>query len=254
MVNMTLLKRLNLLYMRKLFATPEGRAHVLAQAADSEASGEAAIFDQTLAKVDDPELARLIRKHRDDELRHEKLFRERLAAQNAPYQLPEELRLVARIDREAGGILDRPITDARGVLGAYALLQSLEERAVSSFALFIAAMEEPDPQTARVFAEVLEDEKRHLKYCIAVSRRYAKSEEERLEGLERMRAIEARAFHGNQMANMRFTLARGWIGGPLETALWRVVRALALSLPQLAPTPAAREDRRGRSGRVVAAA
>ena len=228
---MSILEYLNLRYMKQLFRTPEGRAHVLAQTADGESSGESAIFDRALAHMDDPELQRMIRRHREDELRHERLFRERLAAQNAPYELPEELRLVQRIDKEAGGVIDRPIESDQDVLRAYALLQALEERAVFSFGMFIPAMEEHDPATARVMAEVLEDEKRHLKYCVAVSRRYARDEAERLSVLNAMRAAEARAFHDNQMANMAFSLSRGWIGGPLETAFWRTVRALALVLP-----------------------
>lgn len=228
---MTILERLNLRYMKKLFSSAEGRAHVLAQAADGESSGESAIFANALANVDDPELQRVIVRHRDDELRHERMFRERLAAQQARFELPETLRLVARVDREAGGVIDRPIADARGVVEAYAFLQALEERAVVSFGIFIAAIGEFDPETARVMAEILEDERRHLKYCVAVSRKYARSEEERLEVLARMRAAEARAFHQNQMANMDYSLSKGWIGGPLETAFWRTVRALALLLP-----------------------
>src|SRR5258706_10436481 len=228
---MTLLERLNLRYMKKLFASPEGRAHVLAQTADGESSGESAIFTNALAQADDPELQRVIRRHREDELRHERLFRERLAAQKAHYELPEELRLVPRVDRAAGGVVDRPIHDARGVLEAYALLQALEERAVFSFGMFIRAIEGFDPQTSRLMTEVLEDEKRHLKYCVAVSKRYAKSEEERLEVLARMRDAEARAFKENQMANMNFSLGKGWIGGPIETALWRAVRVVARILP-----------------------
>ena len=166
---MTLLERLNLRYMQKLFSTAEGRAHVLAQAADGESSGESAIFANALAQVDDPELQRVIRRHRDDELRHERLFRERLAAQGAKYALPEELRLVPRVDREAGGIIDRPIRDAHGVLEAYALLQALEERAVFSFGLFIQAMRPVDAATAEVMEQILDDERRHLKYCAAVT-------------------------------------------------------------------------------------
>jgi rubrerythrin len=228
---MTLLQQLNLRYLNQMFRTPEGRAHVLAQAADGEASGESAIFDRLLAKVDDPELQRVISRHREDELRHEKLFRARLAAQNARWELPEELRLVQRIDHEAGGVMGQPIRTHQDVLAAYSFLQALEERAVYSFGLFIEALQKPDPESAAVFAEVLEDEKRHLKYCAAVAKRYAASEEERLQTLQRMRAAEARAFKANQLANMNFTLARGWVGGPVQTALWRVVRALAFLVP-----------------------
>ena len=245
---MTLLERLNLSYMQRLFSSPEGRAHVLAQAADGESSGEAAIFDNAIAHCNDPELKRVIHKHREDELRHEKLFRTRLAAQNAPYELPEALRLVQRIDRKAGGVIDKPIRTDRDVLEAYAFLQALEERAVFSFGLFIQAMEPHDPISASVFAEVLEDEKRHLKYCVAVSKKYAKSEAERLEVLERMRAHEAEAFGENQMANMKFSLDKGWIGGPLVTTMWRVVRALAMTF---GPMLLRRHQRADRSRQVA---
>src|SRR5258708_33868059 len=100
---MTILERLNRRYLRQLFITPEGRAHVLAQAADGEASGESAIFDRLLARVDDLDLQRVIAKHRQDELRHERMFRERLAAQGARWELPEELRLVPPHAPGAGG-------------------------------------------------------------------------------------------------------------------------------------------------------
>ena len=75
---MTILERLNLRYMKKLFSSPEGRAHVLAQAADGESSGESAIFTNALAHVDDPELQRVIRRHREDELLQALLRRQKL--------------------------------------------------------------------------------------------------------------------------------------------------------------------------------
>ena len=156
------------------------------------------------------------------------------------------MRLVVRVDREAGGLLGKPVEGARGVLEAYCLLQALEERAVLSFEQFIGPLAKVDPVSARVFAEILEDERRHLKYCVAVCKRYAASEAERLEVLERMRAAEGRAFHQNQLANMTFTLGKGWIGGPVETMLWRGVRLLAKVLPLHPPTPEARAERRAR--------
>ena len=220
---MTVTQKLNQIYLRKLVSTPAGRAHVLAQTADGESSGEARIFKEVLARASDPELARLVTRHRDDELRHERLFRERLAKTGvAEPELPDELRFVEQLNRALGGILDRPIHDERGVLEAYCLLQILEERALLSFGMFIDAFSEVDPETAKVFAEVLEDERRHLKYCAAVAKRYAASEEQRLEVLARMRGIEARVFQQNQLRNMDPTLDRGFLGG--QTLAWRLVR------------------------------
>jgi rubrerythrin len=222
---MTVTEKLNQVYLRKLVSTPAGRAHVLAQTADGESSGEARIFKEVLARAHDPELGRLVTRHRDDELRHERLFRERLAATGvAEPELPESLRFVEQLNRALGGILDRPIQDDRGVLEAYCLLQVLEERAVFSFGKFIDAFREADPATAQVFAEVLEDERRHLKYCAAVAKRYATGEEERLEVLSRIRAVEARVFQENQLRNMNHTLSRGFMGG--QTLAWRLLQRL----------------------------
>ncbi len=220
---MTVAQKLNQIYLRKLVSTPAGRAHVLAQTADGESSGEARIFKEVLARAHDPELGRLVTRHRDDELRHERLFRERLAATGvAEPELPEALRFVEQLNRALGGILDRPIQDDRGVLEAYCLLQVLEERAVFSFDMFIGAFSEVDPPTAQVFAEVLEDERRHLKYCVAVAKRYAAGEEQRLEVLAQMREVEARVFEENQARNMEHTLSRGFMGG--QTLAWRLLQ------------------------------
>ena len=222
---MTVTEKLNRIYLRKLVSTPAGRAHVLAQTADGEASGEARIFEEVLARARDPELGKLVSRHRDDELRHERLFRERLAATGIEGpELPDALRFVEQLNRALGGILDRPIHDERGVLDAYCLLQVLEERAVQSFGMFVDAFGAVDPPTARVFAEVLEDERRHLKYCVAVAKRYAASEEQRLEVLAAMREVEARVFQENQLRNMEHTLRRGFMGG--QTLFWRLLQRL----------------------------
>ena len=227
-------ERLSLAFMRRMLASPEGRAHLLSQTAEAESSGEARIFDQALARVDDPELQRLIGRHRADELRHEQLFRDRLrATMTVVPAVPAELRLIDRLDQKLGSILERTITDDRGVLEAYCLLQALEERAVTQFPVMAAALEPVDPESARVFREVLEDEKRHLLYCVAVAKRYAASEAERLEVLSLMRAAETEAFAENQRANLAFALERGLVSGAAALP-WRVL-LLLLGLVQPLP-------------------
>src|SRR5450432_3421951 len=104
---------IQLAFTRRLCSTPEGRAHVLAQVADAESSGEGQIFDRALARVDDPELQKLIQKHRADEVRHEELLRERLARTGINVSTPPELRIIDRLDHEVGGLLERPITSGR---------------------------------------------------------------------------------------------------------------------------------------------
>jgi hypothetical protein len=168
----------------------------------------------------------------------------------------EELRLVPRIDQAAGGIVDKPIRNDRDVLEAYCFLQALEERACFSFEMFIQGMTGIDDESANVIARILEDERRHLKYCVAVAKKYARSEEERLDVLYKMRAAENRAFMENQFGNMRYTLAKGWVGGRVETLLWQAVRALAKAVSRPLETPLARSERRTerRAGRRLATA
>jgi hypothetical protein len=245
---MTLRHTLTLQFLRSLLATPRGRAHVLNQIAEAESSGEAQVFEQALARVDDPQLARMIEKHQADEVRHAALFRgciERTGVDPGP--VPSHLRVMDRIDRALGGFLARPIADARGVMEAYVLLQVVEERALDQFELLEQGFRAAgDTASADTFALVARDEERHLRYCHAISRRYAPSDAVRRDTLARYRRIEARAFADNSLANMRHTLERGMLPGGLTGAAWRAVAALqeaAWVLPGAAPvTRFAREE------------
>jgi rubrerythrin len=231
---MNLEQAVQLAFTRRLCRTPEGRAHVLAQVADAESSSEGQIFERALGRVDDPELRKLIEKHRADEIRHEALFRERLSRTGIDAKTPAELRIIDRLDSAVGGVLDRPIDSGRRVMEAYLLLQVLEERAVSSYPIMRRALQPHDPGSATTFEVVLADEERHLKYCRAIARRYAPSDEERQNTLTRFRAAEARAFRDNQLANARHVFARGLMGGALASLPWRAAVALSkLRAPRL---------------------
>ena len=237
----TLDARLQLAFTRRLVSTKEGRAHVLATVADAESSGEAQIFDRALARVDDPELQTLIKKHRADELRHEQLFRDRLAKTGATAAVPPELRIIDRLNAAVGGLLDQPIADDRGVMRAYLLLQVIEERAALQFPVMAEALRPVDPGSSATFEAVLADERRHLKYCQAIARRYAPSEAERAATLTEYRRIEARAFKDNQLATGAHVISSGLMGrGPAALA-WRVLLSLsARREPQ--PTSYAQTD------------
>src|SRR5262245_10380525 len=102
--------RLTLRFMGQLAETPAGRAHLLNQVADAEDNGESEIFARLLSQVDDPELKKMIAKHQEDEVRHGALFRARRDATGVVTgPVPENLRLLDRLDRAAGGFLTRPI-------------------------------------------------------------------------------------------------------------------------------------------------
>ena len=224
---MNLRDRLSLSFTSHLVSTPIGRAHVLNQIALAEGNGEARLFDGVLAYVDDPKLATMVKKHRDDEIRHEQLFLARLRATGVdPGPVPADLRMMDRLDRALGGMLDRNVTDARGVMDAYLVLQVVEERALHQFEMLVDAFRPFDPETADTFVEVFRDEQRHLRYCQAISRRYAPSEQARTERLDALRDLEAKVFHTGNLANMHYALEHGMIRGPVRRAAWSMLGEL----------------------------
>ncbi|HEX6836233.1 MAG TPA: ferritin-like domain-containing protein, partial [Polyangia bacterium] len=176
-----------------MITSPEGRTHLLNQCADAEGNGENGFFEHILAHVDDPALTRMITKHRDDELRHEQLFlaaRDKTGFDVGP--VPNELKLIDRLDRAVGHFFAHPIRDRRDIMQAYLMLQVIEERALTQFALFELAFRRVDDETADIIAEIAADEERHLKYCHAISKRYAPDEETRAATLREFRQVEAR--------------------------------------------------------------
>jgi rubrerythrin len=235
---MNLRDRLSLRFIDRVITSPEGRTHLLNQCADAEGNGENGFFEHILAHVDDPALAKMITKHRDDELRHETLFlaaRDKTGLDVGP--VPNELKLIDRLDRAVGHFFDQPIRDRRDIMQAYLMLQVIEERALTQFALFETAFRRVDPETADVIAEIASDEDRHLKYCHAIARRYAPDERTQTETLRELRQLEARCFAENGRANMEHLFDRGWVAvGPVEKLFWNAVNGLsARSEPPLTP-------------------
>lgn len=236
---MTIHERITVHYMTRLLANPRGRAFVLSQMATAEDSDEAQIFDVLLSRVDDPELQKMIARHRDDEKRHARMFRacvERIGVDVPP--IPSELKLIDRIDAALGRFFDREIRDATGVMQAYVLLQVIEERAVTQFTMYRPIFERFDPFAAATIAEVARDEERHLRYCHAIARRYAPDEFTHARTLRRYRSIEARAFAENGRANMRFTIENGLVNlHPVEKLFYRGMARLGERRGATAPTP-----------------
>jgi rubrerythrin len=236
---MDLREWMTLRFTRRLLSSPEGRAHVLNQIADAESNGENQVFEHVLKHVDDPALRKMIEKHQADEIRHEQLFRACLARTGVdPGPVPPHLKLIDRLDRAIGGFFAVPIEDDRGVMEAYLMLQVVEERAVSQFKIFERAFREIDPETADTFLAVAKDEERHLKYCHAISKRYAPDEATLKEVLDKFRRLEAQAFADNSRANMQHTFARGYFpGGPVVKGFWNALTGLQKRSGKLPYTP-----------------
>lgn len=235
---MNLRERLSMSFLRRVIAKPEGRAHVLRELADAEGNGENGFFEVILAKMDDPQLRRLVEKHKADELRHEQLFLACAERTGAPVEpVPDEVKYVERVYQRTG-FYDKPIENGRDIMEAYLLLQAVEERSVIQFALMEQVFREVDPATADVFLVIIKDEERHIKYCDAIARRYAPDEASRVHVLRRMRELEAECFADNGRANMAYTFSRGYFdGGALVKFAFRTLQRLGARAGGLPLTP-----------------
>jgi rubrerythrin len=214
-------------FLGRLMASPEGRAFLLGFMADAEESDEAMVFDTLLARVDDPQLNKLVRIHRDDEDRHAQMLRACVARIGiAPAPVPTDLRIVLRIDRELGGFADRFQATDGGVMEAYLLLQVIEERAVMQYPLIARALRHYDPKSADTVMRVVEDEERHVRYARAISRKYAPDPETLRSTLVRFRAAEGRAFAAHGNAFLAHVVDHDLLAvGPIERRLWRWLAA-----------------------------
>src|SRR3954452_9116550 len=115
----------------------------------------------------------MIVRHRDDEIRHGQLFRDCVRRTNVdPGPVPADVKILDRLSAKLGGFFEQPITDGRGVMQAYLVLQVIEERACEQFAMYIRVFSKCDPETPAVFEAIANDEARHLKYCHAISKHY----------------------------------------------------------------------------------
>jgi rubrerythrin len=225
---MKLNEQLHRWFLKDLFSTARGRAYVLSQAAEAESGGEGRLFDVLLEHVHDPELERMVKKHSDDETRHAALYRECADRQGATLPpIPPELRIIDQIDRHIGlarkgaSFFESTVHDDRYVMEAYLFLQVLEERAVQQFTVLGEALRPYDPASAKVVVEIEADERRHLRYCHAISKRYAPSPEVLTETLTLFRLAEAQAYQEHTRLSLQFILEHGFVTSRAKTLLWR---------------------------------
>jgi demethoxyubiquinone hydroxylase (CLK1/Coq7/Cat5 family) len=222
------------LYLKRLVGSSRGRAFLLSSLAEAEEADEGGVFDNLLARVDDPALGKLVRRHRDDEARHAKMYRACVARTGVtPLPVPSELRIVERIDRLLGGFSAGFAAGKYGVMEAYLLLQVIEERGVQQFARVAQALDGVDPESATVVRTIVVDEERHVLYARAISRRYAPDAATLERELRRFRAAEEQAFIESGRAFLQFVDAHDLLAvrGP-ERLLWR---GLAMLSRQPAP-------------------
>ena len=225
--------------LSRLVASPRGRAFLFSFMADAEEADEGA-FDRLVAKVDRPDLQKMVRTHQEDEERHARLMRECVARTGvAAEPLPAHLRIVDRIDRLTGNAFRAGFPDdppELGVVKVYALLEAVEERGVTQFGLIARALRPHDPRSAAVIDAIVRDEERHVRYARAIARRYAPDARALEEARADARAIEARAFEDHGRAFTAYLTSAGLLGASApERAFWRVMGAAGALA---GPTPA----------------
>jgi hypothetical protein len=104
------------------------------------------------------------------------------------------------------------------------LLQVIEERGVKQFPLIAGAMRPFDPETADVIDRITNDERRHVRYAQAISRRYAPDPTTLAHTLDRFRVAEARAFEEHSRALLAHATSRGLDDGTGPARLfWRAI-------------------------------
>lgn len=219
---------LNARFLDRLTATHRGRAYLMNALTDAEEADEQGVFDRLIDDVTDPQLNKVVRRHRDDELRHGELMTECLRRNGyarAPH--PEELKIVPYIARALGdGDSNTYLAGRTGVFEAYAFLHVLEERAVMMYPRFADALGKYDPETADVVRAIAKDEERHVKYADAICRRYAPDASALETMLAKYRAAEATAFAQHGKATIRHVLANDLLAVSFpERLMWRTVAA-----------------------------
>lgn len=195
---------------RGLAASPEGRAHLLNLAVDAEEGDEAGIFEQLEGLIDDPRLARLVARHREDESRHAQMFRDclaRLGLEEEP--VPPRLKVIRRI-AGGDGFADVRLTES-DIAGTYALLLAIEERGVEQFPLIAEAFDPVDPETAETYRRVAKDEARHVKYCATIGRRYAGDDSAWEAAVAAARTVERTAYESLGDDQLAFALSNNLV-------------------------------------------
>jgi hypothetical protein len=115
--------------------------------------------------------------------------------------------------KEAGGALALGSADAivegRDVMETYALLLAIERRGVDRFPDIEAEFRRIGDDATADVDRVTEDERRHVKYCEAIGRRYAGDDAKWQATVAKYRDVEARAFRHVARATLAYGMHTG---------------------------------------------
>lgn len=232
---------LNRTYLAKLARDPKALGFFLTVSADAEANGEGRVFPQVerwLEANGHPQLARLVRKHAEDEVRHELLMLAALASLGRePAAIPDDVKVIDRLGRRlsagriepgAASFWERPIESGEDVARAYLLLYAVERRAMERFAFMVEALRPVHPEIAATFEAIAKDERAHLHYCVAVSRAALPGEAAWTRLRDEMIEVEAEEYTANSKRFLWHTLDHEFETlGTLGRLFWKTARRTA---------------------------
>jgi hypothetical protein len=198
-------------FVRLLIASPKGRAHLLRLMVAAEEGDETGTFDWLVATH--PELENLVRRHQEDERRHADMFRACLSpAENTAQPMPRALLVIDCVVRAAvhAGRSEGLPPSVADIVFTYALLLAIEERGVNHFGLIEHEFRRiADIQTADTFRRIAQDERRHVRYCRAIGRRYAGDDALWERARKHCARIERRGFRAAFWAGVGYAIRHG---------------------------------------------
>ncbi len=229
---MTLNDRMHRWFLRDLLATPSGRAYMLTTLSARAEAGAVHRLDALLERELETDVAPVVRKHRDDALRHAGLYADCAMRQGGRVpEIPGSRSVQGAIDRHVGEAeagdrhVDETGRDDRSVTEALLLLQVRAERAVRELPAVATALRPFDPRSAGIVVEIATDERRHLRDYDALAARHARTLATVEAALARSRRAEALAGKEHALRTIDFAVAQGLLGSRTKGLFWRGVGA-----------------------------
>lgn len=223
---MTLVQRFFLRFMRKLAQTPDGQRFIISQLVETEAmaNGEDNMFPRLLRYAREPRLQKLIRRHYDDEIRHEQLYRDVIGRIDSEVEAPQRVMMMRILESLSRPSTALPVNSDDDMLDGYLFIQVLEEHAAVDLPLVARVFDDVDPVIAAVIREVAEDEMKHIRWCDPVLEAHARSTEELDRRRLRYRRLAEFAHHRHNLLGCDHAFRTGLVsGGRLVHWGWRLL-------------------------------
>lgn len=218
----------NIQFLKQALTNKRGLVHLFSQMADAEGgnSGELHLFDKIEAYVQDPAIKKIIKSHKADEEKHEKMFLDYIELLGEkPEVLTDEMRLLKMLDRELN-ILEKPVESDQDVINIMTLLLVIEERAIFEFENLLKVFNN-DWAIKSMLEEAVKDEEKHLKFCHKVINHFGADEDLVKQQYEEYKELEDLAYRKLSLNLMNFYLEQNFVKGDFAKKFWKFMGNVA---------------------------